>query len=349
MASAKKLSSTALVSIALFGLISGGTTGAMAADLASEGPLKIEEWKVPFEKSRPRDPFAVGKDDVWFVGQRSGYIARLDATTGTMSKVDLPNDERPHNLIVGSDGIVWYAGNSNGVIGRYDPKTEKVTEIPMPDAEAADPHTLIFDAAEENIWFTVQGGNFMGRMSLADQKVDLIQSKTEYSRPYGIKLAPNGDLWVALFGTNKLGHIDPETLELTEVSLPREEARPRRLEVRADGRVFYVDHSNGKLGAYDPATKSFKEWDLPGGNESRPYGMAMDGDGDIWVVETGSKPNMFIGFDPDTEAFFGSTPAPSGGGTIRHMHYHAQSGSVWFGADTNYIGRALVDDIAPAS
>ncbi|MEM9263732.1 MAG: lyase, partial [Pseudomonadota bacterium] len=84
-------------------------------------------------------------------------------------------------------------------------------------------------------------------------------------------------------------------------------------------------------------------------NESRPYGMAMDGDGDIWVVETGSKPNMFIGFDPDTEAFFGSTAAPSGGGTIRHMHYHAPSGSVWFGADTNYIGRALVDDIAPAS
>ncbi len=72
-------------------------------------------------------------------------------------------------LIVGTDGIVWYAANLKGYIGRYDPKTDEVTKITMPDASAKDPHTLVFDQTEEHIWFTVQWGNFIGRLTIADQ------------------------------------------------------------------------------------------------------------------------------------------------------------------------------------
>lgn len=317
---------------------------ALAADLSTDpgAPVQIDEWQVPYEASRPRDPFAESADSVWFVGQRTGYLARLDVEAGTFTKVDLPDGEGPHNLIVGSDGIVWYAGNRTGVIGRYDPASGEIEEIPMPDDAARDPHTLIFDAEEENIWFTVQGGNFMGRLALDGRKVDLIASRTERSRPYGIKLAPDGHIWVVLFGTSKLARIDPETLALTEIDLPRTEARPRRLEVGADGRVWYVDYAGGRLGAYDPATDSFEEWTTPSGDGSRPYGTAMDGQGRVWFVETSPEPNLFTGFDPETETFFGATPVPSGGGTIRHMHYHAPTGAVWFGTDTNYVGRAMV-------
>jgi streptogramin lyase len=98
----------------------------------------------------------------------------------------------------------------------------------MPDEAARDPHTLIFDADEENIWFTVQGGNMMGRLNIESRKVDLIKSRTPRSRPYGIKQAPDGSIWVVLFGSNKLAHIDPETLEHDEIELPRAGARPRR-------------------------------------------------------------------------------------------------------------------------
>ncbi len=31
---------------------------------------------------------------------------------------------------------------------------------------------------------------------------------------------------------------------------------------------------------------------------------------------------------------------PSGGGTVRHMYYHEPTHTVWFGTDTNYVGRA---------
>ena len=308
---------------------------------AQDAP-KIDEWQVPYAESRPRDPFAESEDSVWFVGQRTGYLANLDVRTGAFTKIDLKDGSGPHNLIVGSDGIVWYAGNRNRLIGRYDPGSGDIEEIMMPDSAARDPHTLIFDEGEENIWFTVQGGNMMGRLNIESREVDLIESFTERSRPYGIKMAPDGSVWVVLFGTNKLAHIDPVSLTLTEINIPREDARPRRIEITSDGRIWYCDYADGYLGVYDPANRSFEEWLMPQGNGARPYGMASDSDDTIWVVATGVQPNVFMGFNPETEEFFGAAEVPSGGGTVRHMHYHEPSGTVWFGADTNFVGRAVV-------
>jgi virginiamycin B lyase len=313
-------------------------TGAMAQET-----IDIREWEVPYESSRPRDPFAESADSVWFVGQRAGYLAHLNVETGEFMKVDLKEGSGPHNLIVDTSGIVWYAGNRTALIGRYDPKTKEIEEIPMPDEAARDPHTLIMDEEEEHIYFTLQGSNMIGRLTIEDRKVDLVPSPVERSRPYGIKIGPDGVIWVVLLGTNKIVGMDPETMELRTFDLPREEARPRRIEVTADGRVWYVDYAKGYLGAYDPEADDFEEWQMPQGEDARPYGTASDASGRIWAVATGVQPNIFMGFDPETEEWFSATPVPSGGGTIRHMHYHEPTGSVWFGADTNYIGRAIVE------
>jgi len=320
-----------------------GIIAVWACSPALADRLEIHEWQVPYEQSRPRDPFAESATSVWFVGQRSGYLAHLDAESGEFTQVELKHGSGPHNLIVGSDGVVWYAGNLNHLIGRYDPSTKEIEEIMMPDEAARDPHTLIFDEDEENIWFTVQGGNMMGRLNIESRKVDLIKSRTARSRPYGIKMAPDGSVWVVLFGSNKLAHINPVTLEHDEIELPRSEARPRRLEVLADGRVWYVDYARGMLGVYDPAGKDFTEWQMPQGVGARPYGMAADSSGNLWVAASGVQPNVLVGFNTRTETFFDATEIQSGGGTIRHMHYHEPSGAVWFGTDTNYVGRAIVE------
>ena len=315
----------------------------MSATSTLASSLDIKEWQVPYDASRPRDPFADSASSVWFVGQRAGYLAHLDVQTGEFRKIDLKQGSGPHNLIVGSDGVVWYAGNLNQMIGRYDPETNNIQEIMMPDKRARDPHTLIFDKNEENIWFTVQGGNMMGRLNIKTRQVDLIPSRTQRSRPYGIKIAPDNSIWVVLFGSNKLAHIDPETLAHDEIELPRPEARPRRLEVTADGNIWYVDYAKGMLGRYQPSTAKFTEWQMPQGEGARPYGMASDASGRLWMVASGVQPNVFVGFDPATNQFIDATKIDSGGGSVRHMHYQETSGTVWFGTDSNYIGRAIVE------
>jgi virginiamycin B lyase len=302
--------------------------------------VAIKEWKVPFEPGRPRDPFVAPDGAVWFVGQQNHYLARFDPVTEKFTQRKLGDGAGPHNLIVGADGIVWYAGNKRGYIGRYDPHTDDIQKIKMPNADADDPHTLIFDRDGHNIWFTVQWGNFVGRLNIKTRDVDLIRVPTDDARPYGIIMAPDGAPWIALLGTNKLASVDPVSLKLTEHDLPEPETGPRRLVATRDGHIYYVDYSLGRIGHLNPVTGNVREWPSPSGEGSGPYAMAIDDRDRVWYVETGVSPNKLIGFSLKSGTFMSETAIPSGGGSVRHMIYDQKTDSLWFGADRGTIGQA---------
>jgi virginiamycin B lyase len=103
-----------------------------------------------------------------------------------------------------------------------------------------------------------------------------------------------------------------------------------------------VDYAGGVLGRLDPETGSVIEVPLPGGAHSQPYGMAVDELDRIWMVETGVRPNRFLGYDTRTSEFIGPVDIPSGAGSVRHMYYDVREGVVWFGTDDNTIGRVRV-------
>ena len=326
--------------LAAFVLLVSATPSFAEEDQLDVGRVKVEEWKVPWENTRPRDPYVENENSVWFAGQRGHYLGHLDVATGEMTKVDLTDEAGPHNLILSKSGDVWYSGNLKGYVGRYDRKTGDIEKIETPGVK--DPHTLIFDEGEQHIYFTAQFSNYVGRLTLADRKVELTRVERDGARPYGIDIAPDGTPWVVLFGTNQLARINKD-MSLSYVDLPREDARPRRIGITSDGRIWYVDFNKGYLGVYDPANGGFKEWLMPAGEAARPYGMAVDKHDNIWFVQTGVMPNTFVGFDPATESYFSSTPIPSGARAIRHMDYDEETGTVWFGTDANTVGRAKVD------
>ncbi|MCI0432489.1 MAG: lyase [Gemmatimonadetes bacterium] len=312
----------------------------VAASAATAQQVEIREWPVPWENTRPRDPYADAQGRVWFVGQVGNYIAFLDPASGEFKRYEIEEGTNPHNLIVDARGV-WYAGNANARIGLLDPQTGKARIFPMPDPAARDPHTLVF-APDGNLWFTVQGGNFIGRLMAATGEVKVIPSKTASSRPYGIRLDASGRPWINLFNSNKIATVDPSTNEIREYEVPRPGARTRRIEVTKDGLVWYVDFAEGYLGRLDPATGQTKEWRTPSAERSRPYAMASDDHGRIWFVETGVQPNQFVGFDPKTEQFFSVTPIPSGGGAVRHMMFEPEKREIWFGTDRGTIGKAAI-------
>jgi virginiamycin B lyase len=161
--------------------------------------------------------------------------------------------------------------------------------------------------------------------------------------PYGIISDPKGRPWIALLGTNKLATVDPETMELTEIDLPREDARPRRIGRTSDGQIWYVDYAQGYLGSYSPETDRIREWKTPS-KQAGPYAMTVDNRDRVWFVETIPQPNRFVGFDPATEKFFSQTDIPSGGRSVRHMVFDPQTDAIWFGTDTQNIGRASLRD-----
>src|SRR5713226_3621489 len=113
----------------------------------------------------------------------------------------------------------------------------------MPDERARDPHTPIFDQ-KGILWFTVQGGNFVGRLDPATGEITLVESSTPNSNPYGIVINSGGVPFFALFNTNKIGSMDPQTLQITEYTLPVG-ARPRRIAVTPDDIIWYTDYARG--------------------------------------------------------------------------------------------------------
>lgn len=199
------------------------------------------------------------------------------------------------------------------------------------------------------MWFTVQGGNFIGKFWKETGEIRLVEApeapgrggRPGSSRPYGIVMDSGDHPWIALFNTNQIGTVNPETFELETFELP-EGARPRRIGLTSDDTVWYVDYARGFLGRLDPESGEVREFPMPGGEGSRPYGMAVDGDDRIWFVETGLDPNRFVGFDPDNEDFFSVSEVESGGGSVRHMYFDEATNTIWFGADTNTVGRAVL-------
>ena len=192
------------------------------------------------------------------------------------------------------------------------------------------------------IWFTVQSGNFIGKLTVSDNSVELIRVATRKARPYGIIVDRDDNPWAVAFTGNRLLRIFPATMTVAEIELPNDDSRPRRLISTSNGDIWYVDFAKGRLGRYRPVSNEFREWPMPGGEDSQPYGMAVDKNDRIWIVETGLEPNRFVGFDTESEAFLNQTDIPSGGGAVRHMYYHEPAGEVWFATDSNHLGRAKV-------
>lgn len=305
--------------------------------------VSITEWEVPWEESRPRDPYVAPDGDIWFVGQRAHYVAEFDPDTEEFQKFDLEDGVGPHTVIVDGEGTPWYAGNRANHIGTVDPETGEINKHMMPDDNSArDPHTMAFNA-DGDIWFTSQGANSVGKLDVETGEPEIIEVPTQRARPYGIVMDNDMERpWICLFGTNKLATVNPATMELTEIELPNEDARPRRLAQTSDGNIWYGDYSRGYIGQYNPQDDSFEEWPMPSGDQSRPYAVTVDSEDRIWLVETGVSPNNFVGFDTSLEEFIGSTPIESGGGTVRHMVFHELTNAIWFGTDTNYLGRAKI-------
>ncbi len=178
----------------------------------------VREWTVPWEGTRPRDPFVDGKGRVWFVGQQGNYVAYLEPKSGKFERYEIEAGTHPHNLVVAPDGMVWFTGNRNGRLVKLDPASRKLTNFPMPDPKVDDPHTMILDRAG-NAWFTAQNSEVVGRLDAKTGRIRLWPTGSG-TRPYGIEADAKQRPWFVLFGTNEVGTIDPGTMEMRRFTLP---------------------------------------------------------------------------------------------------------------------------------
>ncbi len=303
--------------------------------------IEIQEWDVPWEEGRSRDPYLAPDGTVWFAGQQQHYVGVLDPSNGEFRRIDLPDGAGPHTVVVAPDGTPWYAGNRDRHIGKIDPATGEITRYDVPADRIQDPHTMDFDS-QGRIWFTAQGGGHVARFDPRSEEFEIVELSGEGYRPYGIRVDEEDRPWIVMMGTNRIATVDPNTLEVQEFEQPRAESRTRRLGLTSDGGVWYADWAEGYIGRLDGATGEIQEWKVPGISGERPYALLTDGQDRVWFFETGDTPNHLIGFDPATEEFFANVPVPSGAGTVRHIYIDQDTNVLWFGTDVGTVGRAIL-------
>jgi virginiamycin B lyase len=306
-----------------------------------DGPaqVSIKQWHVPTPGSRPHDPAAAKDGSVWYTGQLSNKLGRIDPKTGMAREYVLKTPQTaPHGLVEDKDGNIWFTGNHKNLIGKLNPKTGETTEYKVPDPSVRDPHTIAIDPSGI-VWFTAQQGNSLGRVDPKTGEVKTVKSPTPNSRPYGLVINSKGIPVFVEFGANKIATIDPQTMAIKEYTLPNAASRPRRLALGPDDVVYYADFPRGFLGRLNLATGEHKEWQSPSGPESQPYGIAYT-KGAIWYNESNAKPNTIVRFDPKTEKFQ-TWAIPGGGDIVRNVDVNRDGNVVTANSLVNQIG--LID------
>jgi virginiamycin B lyase len=299
------------------------------------GPVQasIKEWVLPTPGTRPHDPAVAPDGSIWYTGQASDLLGRLDPATSQFKEYKLqtgksakqPYGAGPHGLVADTQGNIWFTAQMAGYVGKLDPKTGDITKYQMPDPNARDPHTPIIDQ-QGTVWFTLQNSDMVGRIIPATGDVKVVHVPTPKAEPYGIVVNSKGvPFFVELTG-HRIASIDPKTMEIREYVLPSAGAMPRRIAVTPDDVVWYTDYARGYLGRFDPKTGKFTEWPSPSGRTSQPYGITAVGNV-LYYSESNVAPNTVVRFDPATEKMQ-TWLIPSGGGVVRFMT-HGADGSLW--------------------
>jgi virginiamycin B lyase len=77
----------------------------------------------------PHDVARAPDGTVWYTGQRTGVLGRLDPKTGGVERIPL-GGSAPHGVIVGPDGAPWVTDSGQNAIIRVDPISKEVKAWP---------------------------------------------------------------------------------------------------------------------------------------------------------------------------------------------------------------------------
>jgi virginiamycin B lyase len=295
-------------------LVSGG-----GAQATAQERLTVQEYRVP-AGSHPHDVAPARDGTVWYTGQHTGELGRLNPRTGAIRRVPLGSGSAPHGVIVGPDGAAWVTDGGLNAIVRVDGRTHRVRRFALPRSGYANLNTATFDR-RGFLWFTGQSGIY-GRVDPRTGRVR-VWSAPRGTGPYGITTTPSGDVYYASLAGSHIARINTRTGRATVLQPPTRGQGARRVWSDSKGRIWVSEWNVGKVARYDPRTRRWREWRLPGANP-QPYAVYGDGRDVVWLTDFGA--NAIVRFDPRTSRFR-VVRLPTAGAAVRQLL--GRPGEVW--------------------
>ena len=201
----------------------------------SAGAAEVKYFPVQ-AGDHPHDVAPAPDGTVWYTGQLTGVLGRLDPKTGGVERIPLGKGSAPHGVIVGPDGAAWVTDGGQNAIVRVDPISKEVKAWPLPASRGgANLNTAAFDG-KGRIWFTGQTGIY-GRLDPATGKMDVWDAPKGVG-PYGITATPSGDIYYVSLAGSFLGKPDLETGETMVIEPKTKDAGTRRVWSDSKGRLW---------------------------------------------------------------------------------------------------------------
>ena len=297
------------------------TPSSATASTSNTAPAATGYTRYPVPAgSGPHDVAPAPDGTVWYTGQGSGELGRLDPATGAVERIALGSGSRPHGVIVGPDGAPWITDGGLNAIVRVDPTTKRIDRFNLPaNRTNANLNTAVFDA-QGLLWFTGQSGVY-GRLDPATRRMDVFDAP-KGSGPYGIAVA-GGAVWFVSLAGSYLARIDSKSGAATVVELPTAAQGARRVWADSRGRLWVAEWNAGQVAMHDPGSGTSREWRLPGA-PPRAYAVDVDETDKVWLTDWGS--NALVRFDPATERF-DNYPSPISPANVRQLL--GRPGEVW--------------------
>jgi virginiamycin B lyase len=165
---------------------------------------------------------------------------------------------------------------------------------PTPGSRPHDP----LAARDGSLWYTGQMANVLGRVDPKTGQVKEYPLKTEHSGPHGLVEDKDGNIWYTGNTGALIGKLDPKTGAVTEYPMPDPEAKdPHTLIFDKAGILWFTVQNANRIGRLDPKSGEIKLL-TPPTPKSRPYGMALNSKGTVFVVQFGT--NSVAAVDPAT-------------------------------------------------
>ncbi len=243
---------------------------------------------------------AAGADgNLWFVDSGQDKVGRI-TQSGAITEFDLPSDVGgPYGIGAGPDGNIWLTTSALGQ-GRPDwilkvraDGTVTAFQAGNGTGQSGTGPEHITAGPDGNLWFTEFWTNRIGRMTPSGALTEF-PIPTPDSAPRGIVSGPDHALWFVESGFNRTAIARITTSGVvTEFPIggnSLDQLQPTEIVAAPDGNLWFnqtrPSAPQGEVGRMSP-NGAFTLFRFPKG--SRPVGMAVGPDGNVWVTDPGGN------------------------------------------------------------
>jgi streptogramin lyase len=235
---------------------------------------KVTEYTLPRLKSAlPTGSLALRFDkeeNLWLGMQFQGGVAKFDRKTEKFQTWSLPpelngdwvqiNQVSPEHAYV--DGKVWLQDAGTYTVLRLDLKSGKFETF----APYAIPRPNIYDVipdAQNNVYFTVYGGQEIGRIDAKTGKIEKFPTPTANSGPRRGMMDRDGRFWFGENHGDRIGMFDTKARKFQEWAPPTAGSWPYDVTADKNGEVWSGGEFTDTIDRLDPKTGGFVEYLLP--------------------------------------------------------------------------------------